>query len=145
MIERFVLPTFRRFVTVGAAGFLIEAIILQALVSLFGLHAFTAVLIAFAVAVTVTWLLNRSYTFEVTVPHNFVEWFKYTGVNSAGGIIHLLVYGFLVFYVPLLQQYPLIPLVISSAVAAVFNYSMSSSLVFGAKNSAGTGCDRYDR
>jgi putative flippase GtrA len=144
MIDRFIPPRFRRFISVGAVGFLIEAIVLQALVSLLSMHAFSAVLIAFAVAVTVTWLLNRSYTFKVEQPHNFVEWFKYTGVNSAGGVIHLAVYGALVIYFPLLQQYPLVPLVISSAVAAGFNYSMSSSLVFDTKRSAETGGNHHD-
>ena len=144
MIDRFIPVRFRRFVSVGAAGFLVEAILLQSLVSLADMHAFPALLIAFGVAVTLTWLLNRSYTFKVDKPHNFVEWVKYTAVNSAGGIIHLAVYGALVYYSPLLQQYPLIPLVISSAVAAVFNYSMSSSLVFNSTSPAGFGTDSCD-
>ena len=135
MISKYVPVRFQRFVSVGAVGFVIEAIVLQALVSFLHLHAFVALLIAFAVAVTVTWLLNRSYTFAVKKPHNLVEWFKYTGVNSAGGVIHLVVYGALVFYFPVLQQYPLIPLVISSAVAAIFNYSMSANVVFGKESS----------
>ena len=119
MIDRFVPARFRHFVSV-----------LQTLVSVWEMHAFVALLIAFGVAVTVTWLLNRFYTFRVERRHNLVEWFKYTGVNSAGGMIHLVAYGVVILLFSILQLYPLIPLVISSAVAAVFNYSMSANLVF---------------
>ena len=121
---------FRRFISVGAAGFLIEALILQILVVYLDVEAFTALIIAFAVAVTLTWALNRTYTFKVTEDRSVREWVIYTFVNSLGGGIHLATYWWVIQIWPGLVQYPLLPLVVSSAVAAVFNFVVSKKVVF---------------
>jgi putative flippase GtrA len=54
---------FLRFCLVGAAGSLVDAGLLQALVTLAGANPFVARVSSFLAAATVTWRLNRCFTF----------------------------------------------------------------------------------
>ena len=66
MVQRLIrlLPLgFPAFVVVGTVGFAFDATILAILVHGYGWGDYTARLVSFAVAVTVTWLLNRSFVF----------------------------------------------------------------------------------
>ena len=55
---------FAAFTVVGGIGFIVDASILATLVHIYDWGDYTARLISFAVAVSVTWYLNRSYVFS---------------------------------------------------------------------------------
>ncbi len=63
MLERLD-PAFLRFAAVGAVGFVVDAGVLYLLTQAFGFNPYNGQLVAFAVAVGVTWGLNRAWTFK---------------------------------------------------------------------------------
>ncbi|OOZ36950.1 hypothetical protein BOW51_04770 [Solemya velesiana gill symbiont] len=132
-IRRLLNSSFLRFCYVGAAGFITDATILMLLVYQFGSSLVTARLISFSIALTVTWLLNRHFTFyEKKSPEEFNEWLRYAIINGIGGAINLGTYFFVISLELNLITHPFIALVISSAVALIFNYWGSRLIVFRA-------------
>jgi len=77
----------------GVAGFLVDAGIVW-LFTMAGADPFTAQMVAFTLAVTVTWLLNRRFTFAHHASPNWVrEWMHYVAANSVGAIVNNGVYA----------------------------------------------------
>ena len=85
------------FALVGTLGFLVDAGVVLGLTGL-GLGA----LAAQAVAVTVTWLGNRSWTFRDRAGRHTLpqEWARYCSANVVGWVVNNGVYGLLVLAVP---------------------------------------------
>ena len=125
--------TFWRFCLVGAGGFGVDAGLLAVFHHGVGLDAFTARLVSILVAVTVTWQLNRWFTFAVRVHRSVREWTRYAVVNGAGAALNYLVYSALLLSVPIA---PLAALAVASAVALGFNYLGSALLVFARRSDA---------
>lgn len=127
---------FRRFLVVGAIGFLVDACVLAVLFH--GLHVglLAARLLSFGCAVTVTWLLNRHYTFaERRSASRAREWTRYTAVNGLGALINLGVFLALAELHALFASWPLLALAVASAVALFFNFAASRALVFHGRES----------
>ena len=68
---------FIRFVIVGATGFLVDAGTLWLLLTFSPLGPLSARVIAIALAMTATWLLNRTFTFGASKRSVVVEGFRY--------------------------------------------------------------------
>ncbi len=125
---------FRRFLAfafVGTLGFLVDAGIVLGLTSL-GAGALAAQAVAFAVAVTVTWLGNRSWTFRdcagrLALPQ---EWARYVSANAVGWVVNNGVYGLLVLAVPLVAREPVWAVAAGSLAGLVFNYTATRRVVF---------------
>ncbi len=118
-----------KFVVVGGIGFLADAGVLLLLLRFTALDPFTARLLAIAVALQVTWLLNRTFTFGRSTSRVAIEGMRYNGVGIATSIFNYLVYsGLLVFFsaMPTLGA-----LVIASAAATLLSYTGYARLVFG--------------
>lgn len=118
-----------RFILVGGIGFLTDAGMLLLLLRYTGLDPFTARLIAIAVALQVTWLLNRRFTFGRSTASAAVEGVRYNGVGIATSIFNYLVYSGLLLVFSGLP--PLAALVVASAAATVLSYTGYARLVFG--------------
>ncbi len=120
-----------RFVVVGAIGFFVDGGILTLLHSLFDFSLLHARLVSFAVAVTVTWYLNRRHTFaaskDVQAMH---EWGRYAVVNGIGAALNLGIFLWLVYRFSVLASWPIVPLAIAASVALIFNFFASRHLVF---------------
>lgn len=127
-------PVLRRlpgFVIVGAIGFLVDAGILTALVTGFGVGHYVARTISFTVAVTATWHMNRRWVFErVTAHRSSREYTAYLVVQVIGAVINLSIYVAVIELVPRLAETPVIPLALGAAVALLFNFGASSRFVF---------------
>ncbi len=122
---------FRAFCVVGTIGFIIDAGMVQLLVSRFGVNVLLARLPSYLTAVTVTWLLNRRFTFRVTArPASRAEWFKYVTVNSVGNGLNIGVYTLAVLTVDFLATFPFLAVAMGSAVGLAFNFTLSKTLVF---------------
>lgn len=126
-----VLQRFPGFVLVGAIGFLVDAGILTALVTGFGVGHYGARAISFTAAVTATWYMNRRWVFETIAAHRSSrEYTSYLVVQVIGAVINLSVYVAVIELVPKLARTPVIPLALGAAIALLFNFSASSRFVF---------------
>ncbi|POR55910.1 putative flippase GtrA [Paraburkholderia eburnea] len=122
------LQQFFRFFLVGSAGFVVNAVLVELLVHL--TKPVTAQLLAFPVAVTVTWWLNRRYTFGASRHALHYEWLRYVFGNIFGWIINNGVYIWFVLHVPLTALHPAIAVAVGSVAGMFLNFAMSRWLVF---------------
>jgi putative flippase GtrA len=114
----------------GVAGFLVDAGIVW-LFTMAGVDPFTAQIVAFTLAVTVTWLLNRRFTFAHHASPNWVrEWTHYVAANSVGAIVNNGVYAILVLSVALFSKEPVLAVAVGSLAGLLFNFTASRALVF---------------
>jgi putative flippase GtrA len=122
---------FLRFGLVGVVGFVVDAGVLQALVTLAGWGPITARLVAVPTAVFATWLLNRTITFpESHGGPALRSLLRYAAVSAAGAGVNFCVYTALVFASASMAALPILPLAISSIVAMVVNYLGSKHYAF---------------
>jgi putative flippase GtrA len=126
-----VLRALRSFAFVGVIGFLVEAIVLTVLTQLAGWGPWQARIPSFLIAVLVTWVLNRTLTFPGRgMQRRSVEALAYIATMAIGSAINLTVYGLVVFYVPRLAAWPIVPLALGSVASLVFNFNSARLLVF---------------
>jgi putative flippase GtrA len=119
------------FALVGTSGFLVDAGVVFGLTEL-GVGVLAAQAVAFAVAVTVTWLGNRSWTFRdrvgrLTLPQ---EWARYVSANAVGWVVNNGVYGLVVLAVPFVAREPVWAVAAGSLAGLAFNYSATRRMVF---------------
>jgi putative flippase GtrA len=122
-----------RFIVAGGIGFLVDAVILSALTSMVGWHPLRARIVSFLCAVTVTWWLNRRYTFadrRGAQQRTTREYSRYLLVQGAGAALNYAVFAAAILLVPALKPYPVLPLVLGSGVAMCCNYFAMQRWVF---------------
>ncbi len=96
-----------------------------------GLGPIMAQAIAFTVAVTVTWLINRHWTFAEHASNRWAhEWTRYIAANSVGAAVNNGVYIILVFTVALFSKQPVLAVATGSLVGMSFNFAFSKLIVF---------------
>lgn len=87
--------------------------------------------VAFTVAVTVTWLINRHWTFAEHASNRWAhEWTRYIAANSVGAAVNNGVYIILVFTVSLFSKQPVLAVAAGSLVGMSFNFASSKLIVF---------------
>ena len=120
-----------RFSVVGGLGFLVDASVLTVLVKLAGFGLYSSRAVSFLLAVSVTWLANRFWTFG-TAGHQRRgrEYAGYIVVQVLGALINLGVYVYCIESFAWMGRYPVVPLAIGAALALVFNFYFSNRLVF---------------
>jgi putative flippase GtrA len=124
-------PAFLRFGVVGACGFTVDAVVLYVLVHGLGMNAYSGRFVSFAVAVMVTWLLNRTFTFRTSGNGGRArEALVYLGVQASGGAANIAVYALALLTVPYLKNALIIPLVMGSAAGLCLTYAGSKHLAF---------------
>jgi putative flippase GtrA len=119
------------FAVVGTVGFLVDAGIVFGLTGL-DASPFAAQALAFAAAVTVTWLGNRSWTFRDNVGRFSLkqEWLRYVSANVVGWCVNNSVYGGLVLGMPFASRNPVWAVAAGSLAGLVFNYTAARRVVF---------------
>ncbi|TWH76039.1 putative flippase GtrA [Azomonas agilis] len=123
-----VFPQFLRFLVVGTIGFIVNAGIVEFLYVHVGLV--WCQLIAFPIAATCTWWLNRNYTFTPTKSSIFKEWSRYITANGLGWFINNGVYFFLVLNVSYVHMQPVLAVAAGSCTGLAFNFLMTRLFVF---------------
>ncbi|MFP4247196.1 MAG: GtrA family protein [Halochromatium sp.] len=112
-----------RFGAIGALGFAVDALVLTGLVRVGGWGVYESRWLSFALAVTVTWGLNRRFTFAQRAARNRSrEYGRYVAVQGLGALINLGVYAVVLMVWPVLEAWPVLPLAAGSGVAMVFNF-----------------------
>lgn len=120
---------FARFGSVGAVGFVANVATVYALRGAVGLYA--AGLAAYLVAATVTWALNRAWTFQgrsTLAPHR--QWVLFLLANSLGFALYYGTYVALVSLSPACAAHPVLA-VFGGMLAGMFaNFALSRAYVF---------------
>ncbi len=119
---------FLRFAVVGTVGFVVNAVLVEWLATYIG--PLWAQGLAFPVAVTVTWSLNRRYTFGASDHGMAHEWLRYVLANSLGWIANNGVYFWMVFDVALAYRHPALAVAAGSIAGMFFNFWASKRVVF---------------
>ena len=113
------------------AGFIVDAGIVALITQKFGLGPIVAQVIAFSVAVTVTWLVNRHWTFAEHASEKWLyEWTRYVAANSIGAVVNNSVYAILVLTIILFSKNPVLAVAAGSMAGMGFNYASSRLMVF---------------
>jgi putative flippase GtrA len=120
---------FLRYALVGGIGFIVDASVLTLLISGldFGLYVSRAV--SFAVAVTVTWWINRHWVFQA-VASTTREYSGYFTVQLAGAVVNLGIYVLAIELIPAFAEAPVVPLAIGASAALLANFFLVRRYVF---------------
>ncbi len=122
---------FIRFSLSGVVGFVVDAGIVTGLTRLTHMWLIPAQLIAFLVAVTMTWAINRRFTFwHMRSPNRIKEWIGYLGANAFGGAINNGVFSALVIGSSVFSKTPVLAVAGGSIAGLAFNFSSAKLLVF---------------
>ena len=127
-VERMARPL--RFALVGVFGFLVDVAVLYAMLAI-GFDHVSGRLASFVTAVTLTWYLNRRFTFsDFASPNFFAEWVKFVTANLGGASINILVYLAIMSLDFATSIIVAIAVAIGSLSGMAFNYTTSWTLVF---------------
>jgi putative flippase GtrA len=124
-----VLAQFLRFGAVGGVGFLMDTATVYATRGALGLYG--AGLLAYLVAATGNWILNRLWTFrgQSSGPAHR-EWARFLGANALGFVLNRGAYFGLVTVSQLCADHPVIAVAAGSLTGMLANFNLSRRLVF---------------
>ncbi len=142
ILRRFLPDGVPEFVVVGGIGFVVDATILTTLIHGLDFGPYIARFFSFSGAVTVTWLLNRIWTFSRTMTaHRGSEYSRYIMVQTCGWLINFSVYAICIASSTTMQTYPVLALAVGSIVAATFNFLGARHFVFTGRTEDATGIE----
>ena len=119
------------FAVAGTLGFLTHATILTALVRGLGVPAYPAWFPAFLVAVTVTYTVNRGWTFRARAGGDRVrEYARYVLLQSGGAALNNVTYAAALWAHPLFRDQPVVALAFGCLAGMVANYLSARHLAF---------------
>jgi len=130
--RRALLQQFLQFGTVGFVGFFFDTGTVYASKSVVGLYV--AGVLGYIVAATVTWWLNRIWTFQGQSGNGGVlrQWARFMSANFVGFLCNRGVYVALVTWSSLCTAYPVLAILAGIPAGMVFNFHLSRRLVFKA-------------
>lgn len=115
----------------GFIGFIVDAGIVQLLVSKLHTDPYVGRLFSFTCAATATWLFNRRFTFHQRGNYSlFGEWSRYIVAMSAGFALNYVTYALLVYYSPFVQNWVAIGVAAGSLPGSVVNFLGARQWVF---------------
>jgi putative flippase GtrA len=131
LLRRFLPDGVPEFLVVGGIGFIVDALILMTLIHLLDMNPYLARVFSFSGAVTVTWLLNRIWTFSRTMTvKKGSEYTRYIMVQTCGWLINFSVYAFCLTISTIMIAFPVLALAVGSLTAATFNFLGARHFVF---------------
>ena len=108
------------FLVSGGTAFAVDALVLELLTALLGLHPIAARLVAISLAMVAGWLMHRTLTFAVPTPPSVAEFLRYAGVAWTAAALNYGLFVAILLVRPGTE--PLAALVVSSAAAMIFAY-----------------------
>jgi putative flippase GtrA len=120
---------FLRFGTVGAMGFVVDFATVSLLKGEVG--PFWAGYMAFPVAATFTWLVNRMWTFrgQGSGPVHR-QWAKFLATNAVGFVLNRGTYTLMILFVPFAAAHLIVALFAGTLAGMFVNFHLSRSVVF---------------
>jgi putative flippase GtrA len=120
---------FLRFGAVGVAGLAVDTAVVYGVRGLVGLYWAGA--IAYPVAASGNWLLNRVWTFSGPSQHAaHIQWLRFMVVNLIGFAINRGTYFALIAFVPLCHDIPFLAVAAGAIAGIGANFTLSRKLVF---------------
>ena len=134
-------PAHRQFIAfciVGGVSFVVDTGSFSILYREVGLDRVTARVISiFVIAMTGSWLMNRSITFRDRRDQPlWQEYLRFAAVNSIGNLANFATHAALVETVPLFIRIPELAIVVGTVVGVTFNFTGSKYFVFRRAESA---------
>lgn len=124
-----------RFATIGAVGFIVDGGLLAIAVYGLGGDARLSRLVSFPIAVVVTWLFNRLWTFETRQGVKAsTEFARYLGSQGLGCLVNFAFYGASLTWLPYPFNAPLVALALAAGVALAANYMLVRVFVFDVRS-----------
>ncbi len=108
------------FILGGVAALLVDLAILELLTRGAGISPFLARIPAIAVAMVVSWLINRTVTFAVTTPPTLAEFGKFAAVSWVAQAVNYASYATLLLLFPALPPAAAVILGCGPAVAVAY-------------------------
>ncbi|MBD8525348.1 GtrA family protein [Pseudomarimonas arenosa] len=121
------------FAVSGALAFLLDAGIVQGLVSLLAVDPYSARLVSVACAMVFTWLFNRSITFAGIRPEGqglITEFLRYVGTQTGGLIVNYTTYSIVLWLLPWTKTWPVVAVAAGSIAGLSVNFLAAKRLVF---------------
>lgn len=123
------LAEFARFGIVGLAGLVVDTATVYATRHALGLYG--AGVVAYFIAATFNWLLNRIFTFRGRGSGSMHrQWAMFLLSNLLGFVLNRSTYAALVTFMPLAAAQPVIATAAGSVAGMFVNFSLSRRLVF---------------
>lgn len=124
--------SFARFVVVGALGFVSDYGMLLYFVRVLQIEPLLARTISLAVAILLTWALNKSWSFkDAGAARRSGTLLPYYGIQLAGAVINFGAFGLVLILVPVGGRHLLVPMAAGSVTALFFNYFFGRRLFKG--------------
>ena len=120
---------FLRFGTVGAAGFVVDTMVVYGLRGSIGIYAAGAA--AYVVAASFTWAFNRIWTFSDAprvAAHR--QWAMFLATQSVGFVVNRGVFATLVTVSALCAEYPVLAIAAGVAAGMFLNFAAARRYVF---------------
>lgn len=125
-----VVQEFLRFGVVGTIGFVADTAVLYGALAL-GAGLYLGRAVSYVAAATVTWALNRAWTFRGRgggAVHR--QWALFVAVNLVGFVLNYGTYAALVAFVPVVAAHPVLGVAAGSLAGMFANFALSRALVF---------------
>ncbi len=121
---------FLRFGCVGLAGFCVDTAIVYSLRHAIGLYA--AGMVSFVFAATVTWGLNRAWTFRGRGAggKRHHQWARFMAANLAGFVLNRGTYAALIALSALARAHPVLAIIAGTGAGMFVNFGASRRFVF---------------
>lgn len=113
---------------VGVVGFVIDAGILQTLVVGVHVNPYAARIASFLSAASATWLMNRSYTFDVCHVPTHAEWLRYVSLMILGALVNFGTFALCIEYWVVAHAKPWLGVAVGSVVGLGVNFTMARLL-----------------
>jgi putative flippase GtrA len=127
------LASFARFAAAGAVGFAVDAGVLSLLVQAASMEPLHARLISMALAISVTWLVNRHYAFrERRWLPSHLDYAGYFAIQTLGVMINYGIFAVCLRNWPALAAAPVVPAAAGSASAMLFNFVTARHTLYSA-------------
>ena len=131
MFDRFpILGQFLRFGVVGTAGFLMDAAVLTVMLAL-GFGPYTGRVFSYLAAATLTFALNRAWTFRATARRPVArQWGAFVALNLLGFAANYGTYAALIAGSPVVAAHPVLGVAAGSVAGMFINFAVSRRFVF---------------
>jgi len=110
---------------IGGMTFVVDASIVQLLVIGMGLNPYLARVFSFLAAASLTWALNRRYTFETKARPSPREWSMYLGLMILGGAINYTTYALCIAFIHVAATQPWLGVAAGSVAGLGVNFVTS--------------------
>lgn len=121
----------------GFIGFVVDAGIVQLLVSKLDVDPYVGRLFSFVCAATATWVFNRHFTFHQRGDYGlFGEWSRYLVAMTGGFAINYATYVLVVYFSHFVQAWPAIGVAVGSLPGSAANFLGARQWVFSGRRRA---------